>query len=177
MVPAGQVGAADRALEHHIADQGEAGVAAHEHDAAGRVSGGVPDIEGEAADGDGIALGEPAIRRDRSGIVEAVTRAGLGQGVEQEPVRLVRPLDGDAEPLLQLGGAAGMVDMAMRQQDLLDLDALRVDRGLDPIQITSGIDHSADLGGVVPNQGTILLERGDRDDRGAGRGGHADSAG
>jgi hypothetical protein len=62
-----------------------------------------------------------------------------------------------------------MVDMTVREHDLLDFDPVRLDGIHDPHEVASGVDHGAPLGGLVPEQGAILLKDGDRDDGGAKR--------
>jgi hypothetical protein len=62
-------------------------------------------------------------------------------------------------------GAARVVDVAVGQQDLLDLDAGLGDRLADAVDVAAGVDHGAALGGVVPQDRAVLLERGHRDDR------------
>src|SRR5262245_47663664 len=69
-----------------------------------------------------------------------------------------------AELLLELGRAAGVVNVAMGQQDLLDLQAELADSGLDAIEVAAGIHHGALLAVLVPEQRTVLLERRDGDD-------------
>jgi hypothetical protein len=84
----------------------------------------------------------------------------------------MRPLDRHAEALAQLVGSGRVVDVSVREQDLLDVDALLPNRRLDPIEVAAGVDHGPDFGGVVPDQGAVLLEGRDRDDPGAGRSWH-----
>ena len=64
---------------------------------------------------------------------------------------------------------AGMIDMAVRQQDLLDRDAGLRDRRLDARQVAAGIDHRRLHRRGAPDERAILLERRDGDDRGAER--------
>src|SRR3546814_8894693 len=65
---------------------------------------------------------------------------------------------------------AAMIDMAVGEQDLLDRDAMMRGRRLQFRQIAAGIDEGALHRLGAPQQGAILLERGDGDDRGAERG-------
>jgi hypothetical protein len=59
-----------------------------------------------------------------------------------------------------------MVDVAMRQQDLLHRHAGLLDAGLDSIEVAAGIDHNAVLARLVPQQRAVLLERRDGNDGG-----------
>src|SRR3954468_17940607 len=58
---AGQVGTADRAVEQHVADMGEAQVLVEEHHAARRMAGAMENVEGQFADADLLAFVEPAV--------------------------------------------------------------------------------------------------------------------
>ncbi len=97
---------------------------------------------------------------------------GHRQGVEQELVRKVWPLDRHAEPFAEFVSSGGVIDMAMGEEDLLHGHALFRDGRLNPVEVAAGIHDGADLGGVVPNQRAVLLEGRDRDDPGAGRSWH-----
>jgi len=79
----------------------------------------------------------------------------------------VRPLDGDAaELLLELGRARGVIDVAVSEEDLLHRHAGFGDGRLDAVEVAAGVHHRAALAGLVPDQGAVLLERRDGDDRG-----------
>src|SRR3954453_15328503 len=58
---AGQVGAADRAVEQYVADMGEAHFLIEEHHAPRRMAGAMENVEGEFADLDLLAFVEPAV--------------------------------------------------------------------------------------------------------------------
>src|ERR1700674_1051968 len=160
MVAARYVGAPDRAAEQHVADNGEALRGIEQGDAARRMARAVQDIEGQLADLYLIALVEPAFRRDvaRTGHPEGA--AALGQAFEQKPVGAVRPLDRHvttrAETLLELGGAAGVIDMTMGEPDLIDAHTGLRDRILDPRQIASRVDHGRAPGRLAPQDGAVL---------------------
>src|SRR5262249_57774626 len=76
----------------------------------------------------------------------------------------VRALDLDAIVLGHGAGGRGVVDMAVREQDLGDLDALLGDRRLQPIEVAARIDGGALHGFVTPSDRAVLLERGDGGD-------------
>ena len=86
-VAAGQVGAADRALEQHVADDREARRRVVEDDVAGRMAGGEEHAERLLADGHRVAVGQPAVGRERGAAGDAVLRGELGDHVEPELVR------------------------------------------------------------------------------------------
>src|SRR3974390_475504 len=59
-----------------------------------------------------------------------------------------------------------MIDMPVSQQDLLGSDAVLGDGLLDALKIAARVDDSARLGLLIPQEGAVLLERGDRHDGG-----------
>ena len=60
-VAARKVGAADRSLEQHVADEGDPQVRIDEDHVAGRVPGAMPHRERDVADADRVAVLEPAV--------------------------------------------------------------------------------------------------------------------
>jgi drug/metabolite transporter (DMT)-like permease len=68
VIAPGEVGAPDRAAKDHIADDREARGRVIEDDMARRVAGAVNDVETDPPDGDGVAVGEPAIRDKDPGL-------------------------------------------------------------------------------------------------------------
>jgi hypothetical protein len=69
-----------------------------------------------------------------------------------------------------------MVEMAMGEQDLRELDAVLVLRLLQALEeagnVAAGIDEGGLLGGRAPDQRGVLLERRDRNDHGVEGRGH-----
>lgn len=169
MIALREVGAADRSLEQHVADDGELRRRMVEDDMAGRVAGAVIDVEHQLADGHGIAVDQPAARFERHP-AHAILATVLGEPVDPEPIGLVRSLDPDAELGGELAREAAMVDMAMGDQDLLDRDFVLLRRRAQPVEIAAGIDEGAAHRLRAPEQAAILLERRDRHDRHAHRG-------
>jgi hypothetical protein len=102
----------------------------------------VVDRELDLADGDRVALVEPARRHERAA-GHTVAQPILVELFEQEHVLGMRPLDLDAEILGQLRRATAMIEMAMRHQDLLDRDVVLFHLRLEQGQITAGIDERA----------------------------------
>ena len=93
-----------------------------EDDMAGRVAGTVADVEREVADGDRVAVVEPAVGLERLA-ANAPAAAVILQPGDPEAVVLVRAFDRHAELLRKHAGLAAMVDMAVGEQDLLDRHA------------------------------------------------------
>src|SRR5882757_1196340 len=147
---------------------GEAQLLVEKHHAARRMAGAMQDVEDEIADRDLIALIEPAIGPEIAHAGHAETFAAADDVLEQIFVGNVRALDFDLQRIAQLGGAADMVDMAMRQPDLFDGDAGLLDRGLDLVDVAAGVDHYGLFGRLVPDDGAILLEQRHRNDDRAG---------
>ena len=122
-------------------------------------------VERVPGDRHGVALGEPAVGRHRARL-HAVGLALLVEVVEQRPLRLVRALDRHAaEPLAQLRRAARMVDVAVRQQDLLRLHADLGDGRSMRSRSPPGSTTAPSMVVGVPDQRAVLLEGRDRDDR------------
>lgn len=173
MVAAREVGAADRTGEQHVADDREPMRAAEEHDVARRVPRAVIDLERFLAEGERVAVGEPAVRLERFGRRKAEALALHRQLFDPEALVFVRPLDRHAvmrgEPLR----ARAMVDVAVREQHLLDLHVLPGDLLLDQFEIAARIDDGGASRLFANEQRAVLLERRDRNERdfhGAGSG-------
>src|SRR5690606_14878002 len=79
---------------------------------------------------------------------------------------LVRAFDGDAEPLAQFVSAAGMVDMAVGEEDLLDLEADFADDLDDARHVAAGVEHDSLHAVLVIHQRAVLLQRRDGQDGG-----------
>src|SRR5215217_5380060 len=164
MVTARKVRPPYRPAEQDISGEREPMLLVHEDDAARRVAGAVENREGVPGDLDLVALDEPAIRQHVAGTRDPIGPARIDEALEQEPVRCMRPLDPDPESLLEFRRASRMIDMAVGEQDFLDRKSGRLHRLHDPVDIAAGIDHSAAIAGLRPDQGTVLLEGRDGND-------------
>src|SRR4051794_558559 len=138
----GEIPAADRAAEQDVADQCQHRFGVVEYNMARRVPGAMTNVEGQFADRDLVAVVEPARWLERA-TGDTVLGAVLGKAVNPVTIGLVRPFDLHAEFLGENSGAAAMVDMAMRQQDLLNRDSGLLRGGLEPRQIPTRIDERA----------------------------------
>ena len=76
MVAAGEIGAADRTLEQHVAHQRQLRLGMVEHHMARRVAGAVEHIEPQLAHAPRIAVGQPAVRLERAAGLVALTNFG-----------------------------------------------------------------------------------------------------
>src|SRR5262245_59984574 len=82
MAAAGKVGAADRAVEQHIPDMGEAELLVEIDHAARRVAGAVQDVEGEISDRNLFAFIEIAIGSEVAHAGHAEARAAFHDLIE-----------------------------------------------------------------------------------------------
>ena len=164
VIAARKIGTADRAAEQHVAHEGHLGRAIDEHDVARRMAGTVHDVQSEVAQGHLRTVVQPAIRNERLVERKVVLGARLGQRLDQEQVVLVGALDLDAVVLGHGAGGRGMVDMAVCQQDLGDLDSLLGNRLLQHVEVAARVHGGALHGLVAPDEGAVLLKRRDGGD-------------
>jgi len=82
-------------------------------------------------------------------------------------VRALPPVLASLDPMDPRRRAADMIDMAVRDPDLVDRDAGLLDSGEDLRNVPARIDHDSMHGRGVPQQGAVLLKGGDRHDQGA----------
>jgi len=80
------------------------------------------------------------------------------------------PSIGCAGQGFQLGRAAGVVEVAVGDPDLLHRQPLLGDRGQQPRNLAARIDHRGLLRLLAPDDGAILLQRRHRRDEGLDRG-------
>ena len=73
-------------------------------------------------------------------------------------------LDADAKRLGQFGGTASMVEMAMGEQDFLQVRPGFRQCRLDEIEVAARVYHRRTVGPFAHQQGTVLLKRGDGND-------------
>jgi hypothetical protein len=134
------------------------------NDVAGGMAGAMQHLEGVAGNHDVVAFHQPAVRLEGAGIHDAIALARLRQALEQETVPDIGAPDrhrltgAGAQLIAQPRGAAGVIDMAMGQQDVVDLDVESVDDLQQPIDVAAGIDDHAMLGEFAPDDGAVLPE-------------------
>lgn len=134
---------------------------------AGRVAGAMKDFERVLAERDGIAFAEKAVGHAIAHRIgdAVVFRLFLEIG-KQRTVGLMRADDLDAERLLQLHGAAGMVDMTMRDPDRAGVDRIVLEHRQHLLDVAARIDDDAMSVVHVKEDGAVLLEGRDRHDAG-----------
>jgi hypothetical protein len=99
-----------------------------------------------------VAVGQPARRRKRLGRRHAEHPRLLCQPVDPVLVVRVRPDDRHAEAARQLAGAAGVVDVRVREQDLRDAHGVPLRGSDDAIDLAARIDHRRLARPVAPDQ-------------------------
>ena len=130
---------------------------------AGCVAGAMAHLQSVCPQRDGIAIGQPARGFEHPCWRKTISRSSLWQAVNPELVSGVRADDGQAAQLFgQIGRARGVVQVAVGDPDLFELEAVLGDGAQNQIEIATGIDHSRLATLIVPNQGTVLLKRCDR---------------
>ena len=100
---------------------------------------------------------------------KAVAAALFGQALQQEAVVLVGALNGHAMGPGEAGSAAGMVQMAVGQEHLLERNIMLRNGFLEKLQIAAGIDHRRLHGSGAPQERAVLPERRHRHDKGLER--------
>ena len=166
VIAARKVGAADRSLEQHIADDRQLRRSMVKHHMTGRVAGAVDHVERQFAHRHRVAMLQPAVRREAF-CDHPPARAVIIQLVDPEAVILVRAFDFEAQLLGQHPGLPAMVEMPVGDEDLLQRDACLGDALLELVEIPARIDQRAFHGLSAPDQRAVLLQRCHRNDRGA----------
>ena len=146
-VAAGQVDAADRALEEDVAGEDRVLAADRVGDVAGAVAGGEDDVElhpgqlQRLAAGDGL-VGLVALERPEARLGDEAHDVGEHRhldlrAVDRRPGRRRHRRDG-----------ADVVEVAVGEEDRLDLGAGRLDRGEDPLGLLAGVDDQQLVGAL-----------------------------
>ena len=68
-----------------------------------------------------------------------------------------------AESARQIGSVSGVVEMTVGDEDFFYRDTLAFDGGENAFNVAAGVDNSTLHGLFVPDQGAVLLKRGDGD--------------
>jgi len=123
------------------------------------------DIELDLAEADLVATLQPARRRKALHIRKAEHLALLRHAVDPETVVDVRPFDRHAGTLDQRSDGAGVVDVAMRHENLGQTQLLFGKHAQDAVDIAARINDRRLTGGLAPENGAVLLERGDWNNR------------
>ena len=165
-----KIRAPDRTCKQNVANERHFRAHMEEHDVAGRVAGTVADAELRLTDLHDVAVLKPTVWRAILGVGEARTCGVAPEPVEQIGIVFVRTFDRHAKLARQPGGAACVVEMAMRQQDLLKRHPFKRDGLANALEVAAGVDDGTPHGARAPHQRAILLIGGDRKYRGLDRG-------
>jgi hypothetical protein len=160
-IAAGQVDAADRALEEHVAGEDRVLAPDRVGDVAGAVSRREDDVELQPGQLQGLAAGHGLV-----GVV-ALVGAEPGPGDEGHDVgedRHLEPRAVDGRPgrRRHRRDGADVVEVAVGEQDRLDL-AHRTGGGEDPLRLLAGVDDKHAVVALAPHQEAVLGNRPDRE--------------
>jgi hypothetical protein len=110
------------------------------------------------ADLDGVTVLQPAVGLEGFDRRKAKHLALLAKGIEPEAFFKMRSDDRDIQHARKLGGGASVVDMTVRQKDLVDFNAGLGNRRHDARNIATGVDNRRLARVGTPEQGAILGE-------------------
>lgn len=158
VIAARKVGAADRALEEHVADLGDLRLAVEEDDMSGRMARTMEDFEPDFADLDLVTLLQPSVRPKTRHAGEAEHLALKSQPLNEEGIVGVGANDGDVVALRDLCSGPDMIDMAVGEQDALRCQRQLADGGIDGFDVTAWVDDGGVTRLCAPEQGAVLLE-------------------
>ena len=162
VIAAWEIGAPNRPCKQDITHKGNAVGQVKEYDMARRVAGTVNHFEDLLPHRDGVAVFQPAIGGEGLEWGEAKHLPLDWQLRDPELVVAVGPLDGNAQALGENRCLATMVNVAMGEEDLLDLHTRLLGHGLEVVDITTGVNEGRPASGGADNQRTILGKRRNR---------------
>ncbi|MNU68742.1 hypothetical protein D3C71_581170 [compost metagenome] len=129
---------------------------------AGCVARAMIDLEDMVSEGYLVAILQPFVGHDILQTADTVFFGLHLDPLEQRPVVLMRPDHRQRELPAQFVGAAGMVEMPVRQPYFLERDAVFSNDLKNDVHIPAGINDDALLGVLIEQDGAILLEWRDR---------------
>lgn len=160
-----KIGAANGTCKQHITDKRAVDLGRVKHHMAWRVAGAMAHVQRAVAHGDGVAVVQPACRREDVCGRKTKHLALLRQTVNPELVARVGADDGDVECLRQLGRATGVVDVGVGLPDLGQRHPPLFHLGQQPVQVATRVDDGGLLGLIAPEKGAVLRKGGDGDGR------------
>jgi hypothetical protein len=160
-----KISAPDRPLEEHVANNRKPAFSVMKDNVAGRVPRAMIDVERQFADCHAVAVVEPAIGREWLGAGDAVLRADSRRHVDPELVFGMRPFDWQAPVARQDARKAAMIDMTVRNEELLNCNPVLARCRFQPVEVAARIDERTAHRLRAPQQRTVLLERRNRNDR------------
>ena len=163
MVSLRKIGAPDRAIEDHIAYETVGRLAVEEDEMSRGMPWAVQDFQALFPKRDGIGLVEPSIRLEGRAF-HAIALRLAGNGLDEELVRGVRPLDWYPKRGGKGRGHPGVVQVSVGDKDFLHRHPCCLDLAEDAIEIPSGVNDGPGVGGGASKQRAVLPEAGNRDD-------------
>jgi hypothetical protein len=160
-VAAGEVGATDGAGEERVAGEEKILRREVQADAALGVSWGVEDAGGVAGDAGGAAVFGAGVGGNDFGRWDAKPSCLLIHHRKLGQVVLVEQ-NGSARGLLQARCSADVVDVAVGDDDLLEGEAVFVEKGENLGDIVARVDDHGFAGGLVAENGAVALQRPNR---------------
>ena len=159
-VAARKIGAPDGAGKEHVADLRKTRFFVIKGHVPGRVAGRVQHTQGFFAHLHAVAIGQPALRRTGFHAADAEHLRLLHHAVEPEGVFFVRAFNGNVAAQLpdEVGGTAGVIQMAVGEQDALDGELERLGRGNDLGGVATGVDDCRAARFLAPNERAVLAE-------------------
>lgn len=159
-----KIRAADGASEQYIPDESQIVLLAKENHMPGRMPGAMNNIPFGFAHFHLVAVAQPAIRRKGIHAVDLVLRGVRGNALDPKGIFLRGSLNRRARGGLQGLRAAAMIQMAVRQPDFFNLDALFLDFLFNERNIAARIHNGAFLCLIAYDKCAILLKRRDGND-------------
>ncbi len=165
VIATGKIGAADGTLKNHVSDDGYAILFVHEDHMPRRMSRAMSYLQYLITELHLVTFLQPSVRHKGLAWGKAYLGTPLRQGVEQEAVVLVRPLHRQTEVARHAANCAGMIEMAVGNEYLLQGGIGIACHLEDAFGVTTGIDQHRPAAGFATRQGTVLLVCRDRNDR------------
>ncbi len=160
VVAAGEVGSANGTLEQYVANLGDPALPMKKYDMAWGMAWTVDDFQLLIPQGDLIPIFQPLIWCAFSSVAKTEHVRLLVHVLEPEGIRLVWAMDWYAKPLRQFDCAAGMIQVAMGEQNHLWFQLQILKDSGQPLTLPARIDDGGRPGVFTPEEGTVLLEGG-----------------
>jgi hypothetical protein len=160
VVAAGEIGAADGALEEGVAGKDHVERDEMEADGALGVAGGVYDLSGKRGESDDGAVRERLVGRGGFGRGDAKPCGLLIHHGEQVEVVLIEE-NGRSGEALELERAADVVDVGVGDEDLSEGEAEGIEAAMNAGDFVAGIDDDCLAGLLIGKDGAVALERAD----------------
>jgi len=106
----------------------------------------------------GVAVVEPAFRREGFGVRKTEALSLRGQLIDPERIFAMRSLYLYTVMVRERLGAAAMIEMAVREKNLVDGHALAFDFRDDPFDVATRIDDGGALGRFADHDRAVLLK-------------------